>query len=346
MRALALWIQSVASIGLLALPACAGDGRTPVLVYSPHGRDQLTLLEDAFERHHPDIDVRWLDMGSQEVLDRLRFESNSPQADVWFGGPSTIFERGIDDSLLAPYRPAWAERVGPWGIGPDDLYWPVYRTPAVIAYNTAALSADEVPQDWDEVLDPEWADRILIRDPMASGTMRAIWGLIIQRSLQETGDTAQAMDWLRRLDGNTKTYTMNPAILYEKLARQEGVLSLWDLQDMLIGRAKGQPFGYVFPASGTVVIEDAIGLVRGARHPEAAKAFIDFVATDEALLLTAREVFRLPARSDLPADSIPAWIAEVEADMVPVPMDWARLAGDGPAWMAYWDEHVRGKGGR
>jgi iron(III) transport system substrate-binding protein len=331
---------------IVALSGCVDDGRTPVLVYSPHGREQLNLLEDAFERHRPDIDLRWLDMGSQEVLDRLRFERSSPQADVWFGGPTTIFGRGVQDSLLAPYRPAWADKVGPWGIGPDDLYWPVYRTPAVIAYNTAALSADSVPQDWDDVLDPKWADQVLIRDPMASGTMRAIWGFIILKSIRETGDTAQAMEWLRRLDANTKTYTMNPAILYQKLARQEGVLSLWDLQDMLIGRSKGLPFGYVFPASGTVVIEDAIGLVRGARHPEAAKAFIDFVATDEALLLTAREVFRLPARSDLPADSVPEWIAEVEASMKPVPMDWDLLAREGPSWMSYWDEHVRGKGSR
>ena len=346
MRSLAGYFRNTVLVLVAALSGCADDGRTTVLVYSPHGREQLTLLEDAFERHRPDIDVRWMDMGSQEVLDRLRFERSSPQADVWFGGPTTIFGRGVQDSLLAPYRPAWADKVGPWGIGPDDLYWPVYRTPAVIAYNTAALSADDVPQDWDEVLDPKWADQVLIRDPMASGTMRAIWGLIIQKSIQETGDTVQAMQWLRRLDANTKTYTMNPAILYQKLARQEGVLSLWDLQDMLIGRSKGQPFGYVFPASGTVVIEDAIGLVRGARHPEAAKAFIDFVATDEALLLTAREMFRLPARSDLPADSVPGWIAEVEADMKPVPMDWDLLAREGPSWMSYWDEHVRGKGSR
>ena len=62
------------------------------------------------------------------------------------------------------------------------------------------------------------------------------------------------------------------------------------------------PFGYVFPRSGTVVIDDAIGLVRGSRHPDAAQAFIDFVGGTEAQLLAARKVFRLPARTDLPAD--------------------------------------------
>ena len=332
----------VAALGSIA--GCGGDGREPLLVYTPHGRDQLKLLEQAFEAQEPGIDLRWLDMGSQEILDRLRFERQNTQADVWFGGPSTIFDRGIDDALLEPYRPTWASSVGPEGIGPDDLYYPAYRTPAVIAYNDAALAADEVPQDWDEMLEGQWAGKVLIRDPMASGTMRAIWGLIIQRSLRTTGDTAAAMDWLRRLDAHTKTYTLNPAILVEKLSRQEGLLTLWGLQDILFFRSQGAPLGYVFPRSGTVVIEDAVGLVRGARHPEAAKRFIDFVGSQEAQLLAARGVFRLPARHDLPLDSMPDWVSEVELNLVVAAMDWEMLAREGPGWMSYWDQRVRGTG--
>ena len=330
----------------IASAGCAGDGRTPVTVYSPHGRDQLTLLEREFERRRPDIDVRWLDMGSQEILDRLRFERVNPSADVWFGGPTTIFDRGIQDSLLAPYRPAWAGAVGPRGVGPDDLYYPVYRTPAIIAFNSRAVSEAEAPKDWDEVLEPRWRDKVLIRDPVASGTMRAIWGLIIVRSIRETGDTTRAMQWLRRLDGQTTAYTLNPAILDEKLARQEGLVTLWDLPDILISRNKGMPFGYTFPRSGTVVIDDPVALVRGARNPDAARAFIDFVGSVDAQLLAAREVFRLPARTDLPADSVPAWVAEVEREMVVAEMDWPMLAERGAAWMAYWDQHVRHTGHR
>ena len=91
-----LSILSVFSV--LAVLSCSRDRRTPLVLYSPHGRDQLSLLEHAFEQHRPDVDVRWLDMGSQEILDRLRFERVNPQADVWFGGPSTIFDRGVHDS--------------------------------------------------------------------------------------------------------------------------------------------------------------------------------------------------------------------------------------------------------
>lgn len=330
---------------LVLLTAC-GDGRTPVVVYSPHGREQLSLLEHAFERLHPAIDVRWLDMGSQEVLDRLRFERVNPQADVWFGGPTPIFDRGVQDSLLQPYRPSWASAVGPSGISPGGFYYPVYRTPAVIAYNSAAIPADSAPQDWDDVLEPKWHDKVLIRDPVASGTMRAIWGLIIERSIRETGDTTAGMHWLRRLDAQTTAYTLNPAILEEKLARREGLVTLWDLPDILIGQGKGLPFGYTFPRSGTAVIDDAIGLVRGARHPDSARVFIDYVGGKDAVALTAAKVFRLPARQDLPPEMVPAWVTDVDRRMVAAPMDWALLTRDGSAWMSYWDQHVRNTGAR
>ena len=313
-------------------------------MYSPHGPDQLGLLEKAFEASHPDIDVRWLDMGSQEVFDRLRSERANPQADVWFGGPTTIFDRGVTDSLLSPYRPSWADQVGPRGVGPSNLYWPVYRTPAVIAFNAKVLTRETAPQDWDDVLQPKWKDQVLIRDPMASGTMRAIWGLILYRSIKATGDTGQAMAWLRKLDGQTRAYVLSPLLLTEKLARQEGLVTLWDLPDVLIDSKRGLPLGYRFPSSGTVVIDDAIGLVRGAKHAEAAKRFIDWAASDEALLLAIRGVFRLPARRDLPADSLPPWVKEVEGSMHEAEIDWNLVAKEGPGWMAYWDSHVRNSG--
>lgn len=314
-------------------------------MYSPHDRPLLATIELAFELSHPGIDLRWLDMGSQEILDRLRFENPNPVADIWFGGPTTIFHRGVAGGVLESSRPSWGGAVDSAGIGPDGHYWPVYRTPAVIAYNTNVVAADTAPRDWDEVLEPRWRDQVIIRDPMASGTMRAIWGLIIQRGLQLTGDTAAGMAWLRRLDGNTRSYALNPAILDQKLARGEGSITLWDLPDILIARSKGMPFAYNFPSSGTVVIDDAIGIVRGTRHRAAAEQFLEFVGSIEVQILAAEKHWRLPARGDLPLDHVPDWVADVEQRMITAPMDWPLLGEQGAAWMRYWDQRVRGTGG-
>jgi iron(III) transport system substrate-binding protein len=328
----------------LLLAAC-GDGRTPLVVYSPHGRDLLALMETAFEEANPGIDVRWLDMGSQEVYDRLRSESANPQADVWFGAPSQIFARGAREGLLAPYRPAWAEAVPPESRHPRDLYFGVYRTAPVLAYNTKLLTAEEAPGDWDDLLEPRFQDEILIRDPLASGTLRTLFGMILARSVTETGSPDAGFEWLRRLDAQTKEYVMNPALMMEKLIRGEGQVTIWELTDMLLQAQRGNPLGFRFPASGTPVIDDSIALVEGARHPEAARAYIDFVGSREAQQLAAREALRLPARTDLPREDLPPWAQRVLDEMVPAALDWELVEAHGGEWMKTWDRTIRGRGG-
>lgn len=320
------------------------SGRTPLVIYSPHGRDLLSLLEQRFEALHPDIDVRWLDMGSQEVYDRARSERANPQGDVWFGGPATIFARGAADSLLASFRPTWAGAIAPRGRGPGDFYFSAYETPAVIVYAAQALSPEQAPQDWDDLLDPRWRGQVLIRDPIASGTMRAVWGMIIERGLAQTGDTGAGFTWLRRLDAQTKEYVLNGPLLYQKIVRQEGLVTIWDLPDIQLTMRDGLPLGYVFPRSGTPVIEDAIGVMRNAPHRAAAEAFEEWVGSPAVQLLAARDAYRLPARTDLPPDSLPRWARDVRAQLAPAVMDWTLLARRGADWMRYWDEHVRGKG--
>ncbi len=336
-------IAPVVLLASVSFTAC-GDGRTPLLIYSPHGRDLLQRAEDIFEAANPNVDVRWLDMGSQDVLDRIRSERANPQADVWFGGPSILFAQAASESLLAAYRPGWANSIHQRGRGAGDFYFAAYETPAVIAFNSSAITREAAPTDWDEVLDARWRDKVVIRDPLASGTMRAIFGMVMQRGLREGGDTTLGVRWLRRLDGQTREYVINPALLHQKLIRQEGILTLWDLPDILVEASKGQPFDYVLPSSGTPVIQDAIAVVRGTRHPELARRFVDWVGSVEAQLLAAREVFRLPARTDLPGDSLPPWVNAVRSDLVVEEMDWQLLADSGSSWMRYWDRKIRGSG--
>jgi iron(III) transport system substrate-binding protein len=328
---------------LCLLPLACGGGDTLVL-YSPHGRDLLALFEETYEAENRGVDVRWLDMGSQEVYDRVRSEKANPQADVWFGGPSTIFARGAEEGLLAAYRPEWAGAVDPGSIGPDDLYHPAYRTAPVILYNDRAVAGGEVPRDWDGLLDERFADEILIRDPLASGTMRTFFGLILARSVTRTGTAADGWRWLARLDAQTKEYVLNPALMIEKLNREEGDVTVWELTDALWQRKRGAPLDFVFPASGTPIIVDSIGLVAGAPHPARAKDFIDWVGSREAQLLAAREAFRIPARTDLPREELPAWAQRVIDEIVPADFDRELVEEHGADWMRTWDREIRGRG--
>lgn len=328
-------------LGLATGLAACSEASSVLTIYSPHGREQLVAFEQRFEASHPGVDVQWVDMGSQEAIDRIRSERANPQGDVWFGGSASFFARAAAEGLLEPYRPSWAETVMPEARGPDNLYFGVYITPPVIAYNSDALLRADAPHDWDDVLDPRWKGELLIRDPVASGTMRTIFGMIMYRSIKETGDTAAGFDWLRRLDQQTKEYVLNPAMLYQKLARQEGLVTLWNLPDVLQLQRQGFPFDYILPASGTPVLVDGVAVIKGAKQPELAREFIEYVGSVDGQLFAARRLFRNLARTDLPRDSLPEWLNRVMDELRPMPLDWALLEARGREWMKHWDAHIR-----
>jgi iron(III) transport system substrate-binding protein len=335
MRALAL------TAAVVMLAGC-GDGRTVLTVYSPHGKDMLEHYEQAFERANAGVDVQWVDMGSQEVLDRLRAEAANPQADIWFGAPAETFSKAAKGGLLAPYRPTWASATPADARDSRDLWYGTYYTPEVIAYNTQAVSAADAPKDWDDVLDPKWRGKVIIRDPVASGSMRAIFGGIIARSIAQTGSPEAGYEWLRRLDANTKEYALNPTLLYQKLGRQEGLISLYNMPDIATLRERFNiPVTYVIPSSGTPLLVDAIAIVKGTTQLDLARRYYEFVTTREALLEAAQRFRRIPVRSDIPADSLPPWIRDALAKIRPMPGDQRMIADSLDAWMRYWDTRIR-----
>ena len=336
--------RALAALLAAGLAGCGGDGRTPLTVYSPHGRDLLQLFEAEFERHQPSIDLRYLDMGSQEVYDRVRSERANPQADVWFGGPDAIFARAAAEGLLAPYRPEWAEAVPAGSRAAGDLYFGTFRTLPVLVWNSKRVSDAEAPRDWDDLLAARFSGRVLLRDPMASGVMRTVFAHRLARAVAEQGSPDSGFAWLARLDAATKEYVANPALLFEKLVRGEGEVTVWELTDVLLQRAAGSPVGFGFPASGTPVIDDSVALVAGAPRRAAAVAFLDWVGSAEAQTLAAERAFRLPARLDLAPEHLPEWARAALDHLVVADYDEALAAAQGPAWMARWDAQVRGRG--
>ena len=238
-----------------------------LLIYTPHGQDLLNDFIERYKKVHPETDVQFLDMGSRQVLERVRAERNRPQADLWWGAAHTTFQQAAEENLLAPYRPTWAEKIPSSSRDAQDRWYGTYETPEVIVYNSEAVKAAEAPKDWDDVLDPRWRDKVLIRNPTPSDSMRAIFGAMIWRFYKDTGSPDKGYDWLRRLDANVHEYTADGTLMMQKLVRREGLISLWDMPDVrLYKELKGLPVAYTIPASGTPVVTDAIAIIRGAPH--------------------------------------------------------------------------------
>ncbi len=336
-----LFLAICVSTLLVSCNRASAPGAGKLLIYTPHGQDLLRDFVARYNAIHPEVEVQFLDMGSREILERVRAERNRPQADLWWGAAHTTFQTAAEENLLSPYRPAWAGNIPITSRDAQDRWFGTYLTPEVIVYNSDAVKPEDVPKDWDDVLDPKWRDKILIRNPNPSDSMRAIFGAMIWRFYKDTGSPEQGYDWLRRLDSNVHEYTADGTLLMQKLVRREGLISLWNLPDVWIHKEqRGFPVGYVFPASGTPVITDGIAIVRGGPNEAEAKRFYEFVTTPESLTLAATKYYRIPVRTDIDRTKLPAWMNESVNEM---PLDWDLLRKHSGDWLRYWDTEIRGR---
>jgi iron(III) transport system substrate-binding protein len=316
----------------IALAGCSSP--EVVVVYSPHGPDVLKDYERAFESAYPEVDVQWYDAGSQEVYSRVRAEQNRPQGDVWWGGPSTLFMQAAKEGLLDPYRPSWEEAVQPAYRDTQDRWYGTYQSPLAILFNNRRYKEEDVPQTWDDLLDPRWKGKIAMRKPLASGTMRTFIGAMILRAESEDAGIA----WLRRLHEAREAYLENPQLYYDHIKKQEDVISVWLMPDIVLQRERnGYPFGFVVPPE-TPVLTEAIGIIRGAPHREWAVRFYEFVTTAEALAQQAAAYAKMPARTDISPAMLPEWMAELEVK--PMKIDWEHFAANEKRWCDRWESEV------
>lgn len=310
-----------------------------VVIYSPHGKDILSDFQKQFEAEYG-IKMEFLDMGSQEILDRIRSEKNNTQADVWWGAPQVNFDQAKDNDLLAEYKPSYADSLDEIYHDPDWMWSGTSMTPEVILYNSKEISKEDAPKDWDDLLDPKWKDEVIIRYPLASGTMRTIYSSMIYRTYKDSEDPAEGYEWLKKFDMNTKEYAANPEIMYNQVAKGVGSLTVWNMPDtVMLAKEKGYPFDYVLPESGTPVLTEGIAIIKDAPHPNAAEAFYEFVNTPEAAKLLAESYYRIPTRDDV--TDLPEWIKEAEDKIKPMDIDWKLFQEKSDEWMDYWDNNIK-----
>lgn len=340
-------IRSVLALLVIAFifTGCSSDSRTKLVIYSPHGKEMLSEFERQFEEANKDIDIQWQDLGSQVIFDRVRTEKDNPQADIWWGAPATIYMKADKMGLLEPYTPAWAGSISPDHKSKNNTWYGTFLTPEVIAFNKSVLNKQTAPQDWDALTTAEWKGKVVLRNPMESGTLRVIFSSMIDRAIKNGGGEQAGFEWLKMLDGNTVSYTSDPTQMYLKLAGNESPVTLWNMPDIILQSAQyGYPFDYVFPANGTVVLTDGIAILKGAKNIEAAKKFYEFVTSEKALILQSEKFYRIPARTDIPRDKLPKWVQE--ANYKEMKVDWDLLSEKETEWMKKWDAEIKSSSGK
>jgi iron(III) transport system substrate-binding protein len=337
-------LLALLAVAMSLLGACgltSGPNATALTIYTSRPKVIAQDVLDAFEESHPEYRgrVRMLTLGAGEVVQRVRAEAHRPQADIWWGGTTQQFEQGAEADLLAPAPNDVIARVPEQYRGTNDTWLGEMRLAEVIFYNDAMLRPDQAPRDWDDLIEPRWKDKILVRDVAASGTMRSIFSALIWQTYQHTGNPDEGYAFLRALDRNTKDYTANPSDLYLRVQRQEAPLSVWGLQDVLVQRSKGAPFTPVIPASGAPVVVDGVGKIKNGPHDAAADAFLDFLLSAQTQQTLADKSFQLPTIA-IPQE--PQWLASLGLHEMPV--DWPIVNKHEKTWIDYWVQNIKNHG--
>jgi len=314
-----------------------------VVVYTPHG-DMGKDAKAAFETQYPEIVVHLLDLGGGQILPKIRAEKARPACDVWWGGARGDFIKAEADALLEPTAPVWAKHLPSGCKSPSGAWHADYVTPEVIMYNEEKLKAEDVPDTWEGLLDPQWKGRIVIRDVRASATMKTIFGALIWREWKRTGEVDAGFRFLEKLHEYTgNAYASSPEDMFSRLAAPHTPYALtpWNMPDAL-GRKHNHklPFAFKIPKDTPLPCEP-IALLKGAPHLEEAKLFFDFVTSEETLLRHAEKYFRIPARTDLPEQKLPAWRRNFKLE--PLALDWDELDKYLETWILRWQTQIRSK---
>ncbi|CAM3244906.1 extracellular solute-binding protein [Stackebrandtia soli] len=323
-------------------PSEGDSGTDSLLIYTSRAEPISEYVVEQFEAKYPEYagKVEVLTMGAAEIPERVRAEKENPQASLWWGGTQQALSLGADDGLLEAWSdPSFKDQIDPMYRDADDRWFAEYQLPQVIVYNNEVLDADSAPQDWDDLIDPEWRDKIIIRDVAASGGMRSIWDAMILRESPDGSDPQPGYDYLTALDANTTTYAADPADLYLQLSRQSGVVSLWNLQDTLIQiEQNNMPFDFLIPSSGTPVLVDGLGIVADGPNTDGGKLFAEFLYDVELRSTLAEDYFQIPV-TEIKAQ--PSWLADL--DIVPLDVDWAIAAEHEAEWVDHWLNNIKNK---
>jgi iron(III) transport system substrate-binding protein len=251
-------------------------------------------MKAEFEQANPDITVNFVRMSSGESLTRLRNEKDNPQFDIWWGGPVDSFIAAKAEGLLEQYdSPNAANIVNKDLMLDPDNYWAgIYVGSLGFATNTEWLEENgvEAPTSWNDLLKPEFAGQLMVAHPSSSGTSYTALCTVLQMMGEEEG-----WNYLTDYAGQVLQFTKSGSAPARFIGQGEAAVGIVFSHDIVAEIQKGSPMVLTFPAEGTGYEIGGMGIIKGAKHLDAAQKWFDWAldpATQE--LGPKYEAFQAP----------------------------------------------------
>jgi iron(III) transport system substrate-binding protein len=273
-------------------PAASPAPSGKVTLYTSVPQDIVDRLQTDYKAKFPGSTLEVFRAGSSEVEAKLAAErqAGSIQADlIWVAEPST-YEDFKKQGILLQFTPAEATALPPEMMDSEGYYYAGRLINMVVAFN---MKANPKPTGWKDLLSPAYKGKLGFPTPASSGAAEAA-----VRTLVET--PGFGWDYFKQFRANGGKQIKNNPALQEQLST--GELLAGGLLDFMIrdAKAKGSPVDYVWPAEGAVFIPSPIAIVKTAKNPVAARAFVDYLLSKEGQGSMVKLGNFIPVRSDVP----------------------------------------------
>lgn len=310
------FIYSVAALSILVLGACGG-AETPETTedtsaeetqsatetegaisgtlefYTSQPDSDATALVAAFNEAYPEVEVNVFRSGTEEVMSKIAAESQAGdiQADILLVADAVTFETLKEQDLLLAYQSPEAEFIPDDLLDPDGMYAGTKVMATVLAANTA--NDGELPASWSVLTEEEAKGQAIMPSPLYSGAAAYNVGVL-------TRQDQFGWSFFEELHENEMTVVQGNGAVLQAVA--SGEKSYGVVVDFMVARAKaeGSPVDLVYPEEGVPVITEPIGIMSNTENEEAAKAFVDFVLSEEGQLVAA-ELGYTPIREGVDA---------------------------------------------
>lgn len=316
-------VRAICGLVLLAaLSACSKAGHDEVVVYV--SEDQVfsePILKD-FERD-TGIRVRAVydteEAKSTGVMNRLMAERANPQADVyWANEPiraEVLRQEGMTEAYVSP------ESVGiPAGFRDGQGHWTGFSARARVLL--VGNDVQEQPSSVTDLAAPRFRGRVAMASPLFGTTTAGVAALFTLK-----GD-AWGDRFLADLRQNQIKVTTSNGDSADAVASGAAALSRVDSDDAVSRIRQLRPVRMIVPDQdaeqmGVMLIPNTVLVLRGARHPTAARQLVDYlVSPDTELKLARADCAQIPLHSGV---APPRELPSIEL-LKAMPVDYGRVA--------------------
>ena len=276
-----------------------------LVVYGTALAAQFDKFSEPFRRRYPFIKTQYSRATGEALTTKIFYEASarqlSPDVVLINNYTHRIF---MKKNIITPYLPPTAGNFPPGFIDKQGYWLGFYLVPYAITYNTMLVPKGTAPKSFDDLLDPKWKGQISLEREEY---------LVTQSHLQYMGHS-KGIEYFKRLarqdpilvNGHSKQAVLLtagefPIIIYSDIARTEEL------------KRRGAPVEWVRAEPHITVLVSA-AITREARHPAAARLFMNYLAADEG----QKEVVAMDKPPALPKFQ-PEYLRGVKL----YPADWA-----------------------